>query len=135
MPIQIYLDRFDGEPLAIRLPSRSTANHLKHELRTWTGISARRHALVYGEKIIEDEQALLALARWPEGLYLDDVIAKPSYVDWELRLTLVTQCDACSSCGAVRVKLQRCRDCSVRYCDTACQRVHWPVHKHTCSGR
>jgi hypothetical protein len=43
---------------------------------------------------------------------------------------------ACSSCGnalAPPSTLPRCKRCKrARYCDVACQRAHWPVHRASC---
>ena len=40
---------------------------------------------------------------------------------------------ACAACSASRTKLMKCSRCNrVKYCDDACQRAHWPIHKKTC---
>jgi len=40
---------------------------------------------------------------------------------------------SCTACGANLKQAQRCSRCKkVFYCDSACQRKHWPKHKATC---
>lgn len=53
---------------------------------------------------------------------------------------LVPMTDRCSACGTAAttggVKLRRCARCmDARYCDAACQRRHWAVHKTQCSPK
>ena len=39
----------------------------------------------------------------------------------------------CSYCFMTRAKLSMCKQCSsVYYCNTACQKEHWPSHKADC---
>ncbi len=46
--------------------------------------------------------------------------------------------EGCASCGASKVAgMMRCKRCAdrgvvVHYCNAACQRTHWPVHKADC---
>jgi hypothetical protein len=35
----------------------------------------------------------------------------------------------CSSCSARPARLKKCTCLAVRYCDTNCQRAHWPTHR------
>ena len=42
-------------------------------------------------------------------------------------------CDTCDSCGQSSMKTKRCSGCkTTRYCDAACQKSHWPVHRRMC---
>ncbi|KLO05731.1 hypothetical protein SCHPADRAFT_714784 [Schizopora paradoxa] len=40
------------------------------------------------------------------------------------------QCSWCESTSAVLRKCSRCE--KARYCDAACQKNHWTVHRQTC---
>ena len=45
------------------------------------------------------------------------------------------RCAACSTVAEEGKRLLRCSSCRrVHYCDAACQRSHWPVHKAACSS-
>ena len=55
-------------------------------------------------------------------------------------LVSVPTTDRCSACGTAAttggVKLRRCARCmDAQYCDAACQRRHWAVHKTQCSPK
>jgi SAM-dependent methyltransferase len=40
---------------------------------------------------------------------------------------------SCGNCGSAEKKLQICARCHfMQYCGTACQKSHWPKHKHVC---
>jgi hypothetical protein len=39
----------------------------------------------------------------------------------------------CETCGLIQSKMKRCARClSVKYCSSACQLSHWPIHKLHC---
>jgi hypothetical protein len=60
-------------------------------------------------------------------------------VDTELKVLEPVRFDGlavkeCSSCGNSVSKKVKCARCQrVRYCDSACQKQHWPQHKLVCS--
>ncbi|CUI16871.1 Methyltransferase domain-containing protein [Candidatus Protochlamydia naegleriophila] len=42
---------------------------------------------------------------------------------------------ACSCCSKTDIKLQVCSKCQfAKYCNTDCQKKHWPVHKKVCQA-
>jgi hypothetical protein len=44
--------------------------------------------------------------------------------------------NCCAECGKGGTSLKTCKSCmSVKYCDAACQRNHWPTHKKDCKLR
>ncbi|KAF8068827.1 hypothetical protein FPV67DRAFT_1489871 [Lyophyllum atratum] len=50
--------------------------------------------------------------------------------------SMVFATNACAACGKRDVKLLRCSLCrETHYCNTDCQKAHWPDHKKSCPGR
>ncbi|KAF8060832.1 hypothetical protein FPV67DRAFT_1673666 [Lyophyllum atratum] len=44
--------------------------------------------------------------------------------------------DVCAACRKRDVNLRRCRSCpETLYCNTDCQKAHWPDHKKSCPGK
>ena len=40
---------------------------------------------------------------------------------------------ACAACGTIVPKMQLCGICKgVRYCNSTCQKQHWPLHQQEC---
>lgn len=60
--------------------------------------------------------------------------AKPSPKDSTLKQTTPTcaECSEKAKRGKSLLRCARCRSSTEAYCNAACQKAHWPIHKKTC---
>lgn len=64
-----------------------------------------------------------------EKKYLEQVFARA--FEFELKTVLT-----CSNCGIAAIELSKCARCKIAtYCQPACQKKHWKVHKSDCKTK
>ncbi|KDR72531.1 hypothetical protein GALMADRAFT_751816 [Galerina marginata CBS 339.88] len=85
-------------------------------------------------RAVDRENAADDLADWLEGSHLEDSGHQKHdhYPESaaNVEIVIMYQCSWCTNTSAV---LRKCRGCvQARYCDTSCQKAHWPKHKKVC---
>ncbi|KAK7683476.1 hypothetical protein QCA50_013310 [Cerrena zonata] len=89
------------------------------------------------------EKAEDTLAAWIEGLQIDDAengeLGQYHHHCRTYKVAMINKADLelyrCSHCENPSAVLKKCGGCGKsRYCDSSCQKLHWPEHKKLCKA-
>ncbi|XP_046371812.2 ubiquitin carboxyl-terminal hydrolase 19-like isoform X1 [Haliotis rufescens] len=146
----MWKDPFGRKPVRylVRLPKDSRVEQLTDDLSKKTGVKQKdmRVFEAYRGKILKvfTRRASLSSVQINDTIVVAEVLSEEVageavYEVPVIQRTLMPnqaplRCSQCRKPPAAGIKLKRCTKCfKVGYCDQACQRSHWQVHKSSCS--
>ncbi|KAJ3557697.1 hypothetical protein NM688_g1332 [Phlebia brevispora] len=122
----------------LRLTRDLVTSRYKKAVEEWGSAAARLDGPLKRSQKSQEESAAKAednLSAWLEGLQIDGEESPTKYCTHPKingNLVALYRCSYCSSPSAV---LRKCGGCgNTRYCDSACQKLHWAEHKAACKA-
>ncbi|XP_046561089.1 LOW QUALITY PROTEIN: ubiquitin carboxyl-terminal hydrolase 19-like [Haliotis rubra] len=148
--IFMWKDPFGRKPVrySVRLPKDARVEQLKDDLSKKTGVKPKDMCVfeAYRGKILKvfTRRASLSSVQFNDTIVVAEVLSEEVAGEAVYEIPVIQRtlmpnqaplrCSHCRKPAAAGMKLKRCTKCfKVGYCDQACQRSHWQVHKSSCN--